>query len=403
MSDKGFIEPDLQFISDIGSEEMKKCYQCSTCAVVCPITPEVNPFPRKEMIWAQWGLKDRLMKDPDIFLCHNCNDCSTNCPRGGRPGDLLAALRNYFYRANAYPAFLGQWLASPKYLPLLAAIPAFLLLALSFIVNGTLSFPEGVVEYRRMFYGLFVIDPIFVGALLFIVLSFSMSISRFWRDMDDMAPAGASKMPIGQAIVETIKEILAHKKFDECGQAKQRTQAHKLLIYSFIILAVVTGLVMIFEWLEIAHEKLGLEFIPVIHSMLTPLHLLNPVKILANIGAVMLLYGIWSAIQNRKGDKDGAKFGRMNYQDWYLLYDILAIVVTGIGAEILRLLSHSAEAVAPLAYIVYFLHLIAVFMLIAYLPFGKFAHIVYRTVAIIHSKHTGRYELKASDVRGSVA
>ena len=56
----------------------------------------------------------------------------------------------------------------------------------------------------------------------------------------------------------------------------------------------------------------------------------------------------------------------------------MAVGVTGLGAEVLRWLG------APtIGYIVYFMHLVAVMMLFLYMPYTKFAHIVYRTTAYV--------------------
>ena len=71
------VEPDLKFVKDLkamGADTLKKCYQCATCSVVCPISPDERPFPRKEMIAAQWGLKERLVGNMDVWLCHYCSN-----------------------------------------------------------------------------------------------------------------------------------------------------------------------------------------------------------------------------------------------------------------------------------------------------------------------------------------
>jgi len=60
------MEVDAQFVRDVigfGGKTLKKCYQCATCSVICPQSPEEMPFPRKEMIWAQWGAKEKLLNE----------------------------------------------------------------------------------------------------------------------------------------------------------------------------------------------------------------------------------------------------------------------------------------------------------------------------------------------------
>ena len=133
------VQPDLDFIKDMksaGGDTLKKCYQCATCSVVCPLSSDDNPFPRREMVLAQWGLKDKLIGDPNVMLCHQCGDCTTYCPRGAKPGDVLGAIRAYAYKHFGWPSGLANLASSGKNLPLLIVIPAVIVFVVWLISGG---------------------------------------------------------------------------------------------------------------------------------------------------------------------------------------------------------------------------------------------------------------------------
>ena len=146
MTDKYLVEPDVGFIKEViglGGDTLKKCFQCATCSVVCPISPDTKPFPRKEMIAASWGLKDRLVNNLDIWLCHHCGDCTTMCPRGAKPGEVLGAVRSYAIADYAVPKAIGKAVNDPKKLPILMAIPVVIFIVLG-LITGLARFFTGI-------------------------------------------------------------------------------------------------------------------------------------------------------------------------------------------------------------------------------------------------------------------
>lgn len=74
-----------------------------------------------------------------------------------------------------------------------------------------------------------------------------------------------------------------------------------------------------------------------------------------------------------------------SWYDWYLLGIIWLVAVTGILSQVFRL----ADAIQP-AFVVYYLHLVFVWMLFAYLPWSKLGHFVYRTAALLFVRMYGR-------------
>ena len=90
------IRPDIGFkreLSSLSGSQLNQCMQCGNCSAVCSLAPADRPFPRKEMIWSGWGLKDKLIGNVDVWLCYQCGDCSSHCPRDVKPSDVISAIR----------------------------------------------------------------------------------------------------------------------------------------------------------------------------------------------------------------------------------------------------------------------------------------------------------------------
>jgi quinone-modifying oxidoreductase subunit QmoC len=67
------------------------------------------------------------------------------------------------------------------------------------------------------------------------------------------------------------------------------------------------------------------------------------------------------------------------------LWVIFGVGLTGMGIVFIRL-----SGVAVLAYITYFIHLTLVFFLLWYMPYSKFAHMIYRFLGLTFLKMHGR-------------
>ncbi|MBF0564404.1 MAG: quinone-interacting membrane-bound oxidoreductase complex subunit QmoC [Nitrospirae bacterium] len=381
------LTPDVGFVKGLigsGADNLKRCYQCATCSVVCDLTPQDNPFPRKEMIMAQWGLKEALSKDPDIWLCHNCNDCTKYCPRGARPGDVIAALRKSAIAENAFPKFMGKLIGSPALTIIALAVPVVLFLII-LSTGGYLQIPEGQVVFDK-FFPIHYVDPIFITVATLVLVSFVVSVRKFWNRLN-VEPykllAYGQFMP---SFIETLKEIVAHAKFGKCGANKDRTTAHRLVLFGFIGLFITTNWAVfylyVFSWAS--PYSIEADKIPSVFggSQAMAAMAYGAFKIFGNVSALLLLIGGIMVISNRM--KDRGFVSKTSSFDWTFAVIILLLVITGILSEMLRLSN------LPIAYPMYFAHLVFVFYIIAYLPFSKLAHMVYRTTAITYSKMAKR-------------
>jgi quinone-modifying oxidoreductase subunit QmoC len=385
------LDPDLKFIETIaswGGGDLKSCFQCATCTVVCPLSPEESPFPRKEVLWAQWGLEERLRGDPDLWLCHRCNDCSERCPRGARTGDVMAALRSYATQEQSWPRFLGRALNRPVALPFLLALPALVVWAIV-RMGGTFSPPAGeVAGLASAFWGKMIepwpwLDLGFIAAACFAVLAFAVGIGRFWKSFGasgvqaDLSPRRGLLASFWLALVD----ILAHRKFAECGAARARRAAHLLILFGFGGLFATTALVFLGMYLG---PLVGL-------GLTTPLPLGHWIKILGNASAIAITLGLVLSIVRRLDPAAAVRYGRSTYQDVLFLSVLALTVATGVACELLRL-----GGLDGLAYPAYFLHLSFVLFLILFAPYSKLSHVVYHATALTWAHRHGRVRQTAS-------
>jgi quinone-modifying oxidoreductase subunit QmoC len=377
-----WVEPDLDFIRALnrqGGDSLKKCFQCGTCSATCNLSPDTDPFPRKEMAWAAWGMKDRLLRDPDVWLCYHCNDCSTICPRGGGPGDVLAAVREECVKHYAVPQFLSRWVGQPQAVPFLLGIPAALLALALFVVNQ-LGITKEVELGKDIIYPYssmlphWLLNSFFGVFSLLALLSVAVGVRRFWRAMKDGAGQAATAPPaksLSASILTVLKNVFTHDKFATCEKERSRFWSHTFVFYGFLALSLVSF------WVVTAKVN------PLIQGeFIYPFNFFSPWKMLANIGGLAVLGGCGLMIWDRL--KDG-EAGSGSYFDWALIATLVIVVLTGFIAETLHIIH-----LEPHRHIAYFVHLVFVFSLLIYVPYSKLAHIFYRTAALVFAEYSGR-------------
>jgi quinone-modifying oxidoreductase, subunit QmoC len=355
-------------LMDRGGRTMTKCYQCATCSSVCELSPANAPFPRSQMLSAQWGLEDRLIGDPAIWLCHQCNDCTTRCPRDAKPGEVMQALRSMTIEKLAIPGAFGKLVGKISLTwPVVLGLPLLFWAAFIYAFNGLpgLAVPENFHAFHQ-FVPHWMVYIVNIPAFGFAFLAIGISAAKAWK----MWGTGAERK--GSFVSELIGaciEIASHKRFNKCGTAKSRARGHFLFMWGFIGAFITTGLVVIWYY------GFGTEL---------PFALDHPWKILGNISAVLLVTGGAALLINRLKPDQSA--GVSTAFDNFFLFLILSVAATGVLTEVSREFVKNAE----LACWSYLIHLGFVLCLFLTLPYCKFAHFVYRTLAMTHERMVAR-------------
>ncbi len=374
MADALLLHPDREFIGDVmrgSGGDMKKCFQCATCSSVCTLSTEERPFPRKQVLEAQWGMGQQLMGDPAVWLCHNCGDCTLRCPRGSHPAEVMGAIRRAVIQRLAVPRFMGNMIASPATAVLMLALSAMVLLTIAVLpaTNAGAAFPVFAAEFPKTR-----LEPLFFAVSGLVLLALIASAARFAKALRSAGANGAILPALAPVLIETM----THRRFADCGTGQGRRWGHLFVLTGFLGLAVMGTIVGIGSMIGV---------------MDTPLPTLHPLKIFANLCALVIAAGVALLLWNRLSD--GETRASTTFFDWFFLLLLGGAAFTGVVSEALRLLRDQAWMFS-----VYFLHLTLVLTLFLCTPYSKFVHFLYRTMAMAATWQEYKPSSRAIDAPG---
>lgn len=356
----------LTEISALGGESIRKCYQCGSCTANCPLTAKIKAFPRRTLRLIQLGLVERALRNPDMWLCSACSTCKAACPRQADPGEIMAALRRYAYSKYSWlPSSTQDLLTSPKLVVALTTAFSLILSALVYMmsqmseatttVNFAAVLPFSIVDIAGLVLGLAV------------VVGLALNTLKMWK----MVGHGWSNPPqltvgrrLSSFVSVFVREMALHRALRKCNTGRLQWLAHLSLVTGFMGAAMTTM------------------FAFVLNPSGSPFPLDHPVKILGNLSGALLLFGTATMIARRYFQKNTV--GKTLFQDGLFLSLLFIVAITGTLSESARLLDAGI-----VAYPAYSAHLVSVALLLALAPYAKFAHAIYRPLAMYGAKLRG--------------
>ena len=353
-------------MSDSESEvarQMQICNACRYCEGFCAVFPAMT---RR----LEFGKADVNYL---ANLCHNCGACYHAC-QYAPPHEFavnvpkaMAKVRLETYTEYAFPASFGA-LYKRNGLTLSVALSAGLAL---FLLLGTALHGRSSGDVAPAnFYAVFphnLLAAMFGIVFLFAILALGVGVTRFWRDV-----AAGTTNASAPAVAEAAKNALTLKYLDGghgdgCNENNDaftlaRRRFHHLTFYGFVLCFAATAVATVY------HYAFKLE---------APYPLFSVPVLLGTAGGIGLIVGpaglLWLNL-NRVPERGDA---RQRPMDRGFIALLLLTSASGLALLAFRTTSGMPSLLA--------VHLGIVMALFATLPYGKFAHGVFRSAALLKS------------------
>ena len=341
------------------ARQMQICNACRYCESFCAVFPAMT---RR----LEFGKADVHYL---ANLCHNCGACLHAC-QYAPPHDFMvnvpramAQVRVRTYEEYVWPPALGAlYRRNGLVLALAAAGGLALFLVLMLALRGSLWHDPLEGNFYAVFpHGLLV--AMFGVVFLFAVLALAMGGVRFWRAQ---SPGVASSEAVSEATRDALRlKYLAGGHGDGCNDASDRftlwrRRFHHSTFYGFMLCFAATCVATVYHYAFGWHAPYRLLSLPVL---------------LGTVGGIGLVIGpaglLWLNGQRPPLHGDPAQ----RPMDRGFIALLFASSATGLGL----LAGRDGGAMALLLAV----HLGVVMALFLTLPYGKFAHAVYRVAALL--------------------
>jgi len=342
--------------------QMRICNACRYCEGFCAVFPAMTrrlDFGKADIHYL-------------ANLCHNCGACLHACQYAAPHAfavnvpQAMAKVRGQTYAEYAWPARFGQlYRRNGTFVAVALALALSLFLLLALQVNGTLL--PG--RLAGDFYAVFphnTLALLFGGVFSAAGVALGVALRRFWRTV---SPAQA-RQPANGALQEAASAVLTLKYLDGghgqgCNNADDRytlwrRRYHHLTFYGFMLCFAATVVATGYHYLLGLHAPYPLLSLPVVLGTLGGIGLI--------VGPAGLL-----ALNLRRAPEHGDAAQRPMDRAFILL--LLLVSTTGMALLALR----DTEVMAILLAV----HLGTVMALFATLPYGKFAHGLFRSAALL--------------------
>jgi ferredoxin len=339
-----------------GAQDVAKCYHCGNCSAVCPFSKEPFLFPRRSMRFLQLGLEDRLRGTVEPWLCYYCGGCSDQCPRGAEPGETMMSVRRWltaqYDLTGLSRLFYRSWKAEVAALVLCALVVGVALVAWG-LTHGSIHVYDGPGAFLSSDV-VHLFDWFLAGGL---ALLLGMNcVHMWWLTIGRRRDLPVRLFDYVQQLWLLPLHFFTQHRYRSCDRRKPWLR-HLVLVLSYV-----TMFVLIVFFLPALQEGPAIRW---------EVHALGYLATAGLIATVVL------ALRSRY--RRAEPLHRHSHEtDWIFLVLLLLVAVTGIVQHGL----HRAGAL-PAANLLYVLHLmIAVPMLLIEVPFGKWAHLAYRPLAM---------------------